>query len=218
MINSIKNTLDKITDVIWINRRVIIMLLFSILFIGILDNVVDEDIYNFDVAGYEFVTSNMSDTMTIFAKIVTRMASPVILGLISFSLFFAIKDKKIRWSIVINAITAALLNFVIKNIIQRPRPIGHRLIDEKGYSFPSGHSMVSMAFYGYLIYIINKNVENKVIRIVSTILLTALIILIGLSRIYLGVHYPSDVCGGFCVALSYLMLYTGILKWMENKK
>ncbi len=215
MIDKIKNTLDKITDIIWINRRVIVMLLFSILFIGILDNVVDEDIYNFDVAGYELVTSKMSDTITWFAKIITKMASPVVLVLISFSIFFAIKDKKTRWSIIINAVIAALLNFVIKNIIQRPRPIGHRLIDETGYSFPSGHSMVSMAFYGYLIYIINKKVESKIIRVVSTVLLTILIVLIGLSRIYLGVHYTSDVCGGFCIALSYLMLYTGILKWIK---
>lgn len=218
MIDGIKDIIDKLTDVIWINRRVIIMLLFSILFIGILDNVVDEDIYNFDVAGYELVTSHMSDAMTLFAKFITKMANPVILVLISFSLFFAIKNKRIRWSIIINVVVAALLNFIIKNIIQRPRPIGHRLINEKGYSFPSGHSMVSMAFYGYLIYIINKNVDNKAIRITATILLTALIVLIGLSRIYLGVHYTSDVCGGFCVALSYLMLYTGVLKWMENKK
>ncbi|MBR2705210.1 MAG: phosphatase PAP2 family protein [Clostridia bacterium] len=218
MINKVSNMIDRLIDIIWINRRVIVMLLFSILFIAILDNVVDEDIYNFDVAGYEFVTSDMSETMTFFAKIITRMASPVILGLIAFSLFFAIKDKKIRWSIIINAIVAALLNFLIKNIIQRPRPIGHRLIDENGYSFPSGHSMVSMAFYGYLIYIINKKVESKTIRIISTILLSVLIVLIGLSRIYLGVHYTSDVCGGFCVALSYLMLYTGILKWMDERK
>lgn len=218
MINNIKNTLDKITDIIWVNRRVIVMLLFSILFIGILDNVVDEDIYNFDVAGYEMVTANMSDTVTWFAKIVTKMANPVILGLIAISLFFAIKDKKIRWSVIINAVIAALLNFIIKNIIQRPRPIGHRLIDESGYSFPSGHSMVSMAFYGYLIYIINKHVESRTVRIISTILLAILIVLIGLSRIYLGVHYTSDVCGGFCVALSYLMLYTGVLKWMNEKK
>lgn len=218
MINSIKKVIDKITDVIWINRRLIIMLLFSILFIGILDNVLDEDIYNFDIAGYEFVTTKMSDTVTWFAKIITKMASPVILGLIAFSIFFAVKNKKIKYSVIVNLIVAALLNFIIKNIIQRPRPMGHRLIDETGYSFPSGHSMVSMAFYGYLIYIINKNVESKIIKVVSTIILLILIILIGLSRVYLGVHYTSDVCGGFCIAVSYLMLYTGVLNWIENRK
>lgn len=218
MINSIKKVIDKITDVIWINRRLIIMLLFSVLFIGILDNVLDEDIYNFDIAGYEFVTTKMSDTVTWFAKIITKMASPVILGLIAFSIFFAVKNKKIKYSVIVNLIVAALLNFIIKNIIQRPRPMGHRLIDETGYSFPSGHSMVSMAFYGYLIYIINKNVESKIIKVVSTIILLILIILIGLSRVYLGVHYTSDVCGGFCIAVSYLMLYTGVLNWIENRK
>ena len=113
MINSIKKVIDKITDVIWINRRLIIMLLFSILFIGILDNVLDEDIYNFDIAGYEFVTTKMSDTVTWFAKIITKMASPVILGLIAFSIFFAVKNKKIKYSVIVNLIVAALLNFII---------------------------------------------------------------------------------------------------------
>ena len=214
---SIKNVINKIIDIIWQNRRWIIMLLFMIIFYEILDNVVDDDIYNFDMAGYEFVTANMTEAKTKIAKIITRMASPIVLALLAFFVFISVKNKRLKYSIICNLVIAALLNFIIKNIIQRPRPIEHRLIDETGYSFPSGHSMVSMAFYGYLIYIINKYVDNKIIKIISTIALTILIILIGMSRIYLGVHYTSDVCGGFCVAISYLMLYTGILKGMFNK-
>lgn len=214
---SIKNMINKIIDIIWQNRRWIIMLLFMIIFYEILDNVVDDDIYNFDVAGYEFVTANMTEAKTKIAKIITRMASPIVLAVIAFFVFIFVKNKRLKYPIICNLAIAALLNFIIKNIIQRPRPVEHRLIDETGYSFPSGHSMVSMAFYGYLIYIINKYVDNKIIKIISTIALTILIILIGMSRIYLGVHYTSDVCGGFCVAISYLMLYTGILKGMFNK-
>lgn len=218
MIIKIKEIIDRIIDIIWKNRRWVVILLFTVIFFEILDNIVDDDIYYFDMRGYEIVTTKMTDTITWIAKIITRMASPIILGLLSFILFFVVKEKRTKYSIVINLVVSALLNFFIKNVIQRPRPVGYRLIDETGYSFPSGHSMVSMAFYGYLIYIINIKAENKLVRFISTILLSILIGLIGISRIYLGVHYTSDVCGGFCVAMAYLMVYTGFLKWMLNRK
>ena len=104
------------------------------------------------------------------------------------------------------------MNFSLKQIIQRPRPVGHRIINENGYSLPSGHSMVSMAFYGLLIYFIYKNIKNKYIKIVLITLLSILIISIGVSRIYLGVHYTSDVIAGFLVALSYLIIFVHIIK------
>ena len=104
-----------------------------------------------------------------------------------------------------------LLLILLKNILQRPRPTEYRIIEETGYSFPSGHSMVSMAFYGYLIYLIYKYVKNKYIKWTLIVLLSILICSIGISRIYLGVHYTSDVLGGFLISLSYLIVYTLIV-------
>lgn len=71
--------------------------------------------------------------------------------------------------------------------------------------------MVSMAFYGYLIYLIYKYVKNKDLKWISIVLLSILICSIGISRIYLGVHYTSDVLGGFLISLSYLIVYTLIV-------
>lgn len=71
--------------------------------------------------------------------------------------------------------------------------------------------MVSMAFYGYLIYLIYKYVKNKYLKWISIVLLSILICSIGISRIYLGVHYTSDVLGGFLISLSYLIVYTLIV-------
>ena len=71
--------------------------------------------------------------------------------------------------------------------------------------------MVSMAFYGYLIYLICKYVKNKDLKWISIVLLSILICSIGISRIYLGVHYTSDVLGGFLISLSYLIVYTLIV-------
>ena len=123
-----------------------------------------------------------------------------------------IKNKKIGTSIIINLGTITILNVLLKGILQRPRPIEYRIINESGYSFPSGHSMVSMAFYGYLIYLIYKYIKNKYLKYTLITILSALIIIIGTSRIYLGVHYTSDVIAGFLISISYLVVYTSLTK------
>ena len=108
---------------------------------------------------------------------------------------------------MINLIIVTLLNQGMKFILQRPRPTEYRIIEETGYSFPSGHSMVSMAFYGLLIYLIYKHIENKYLKWLLISILSLLIVLIGFSRIYLGVHYVGDVIAGFLFSIAYLILF-----------
>ena len=122
------------------------------------------------------------------------------------------RSKKMSFSILLNLVIVTFLNIFLKNIIQRPRPDDFRLINETGYSFPSGHSMISMAYYGYLIYLIFKFVKNKKLKTFLITFLCILILTIGLSRIYLGVHYTSDVIAGFVLSVSYLIIYTSIIK------
>ncbi len=207
-----KNSKDKIKRVIVKNNKFIIMFICIVFFLAILEDVLDQEIKNFDILGYNVISKSISEYVTPMAKVITKFGNAESLILITIILFLVIKNKRIKWAIPVNIVCSAILNFTLKNIIQRPRPIEYRIIDMNGYSFPSGHSMVSMAFYGLLIYLIYKNIKNKYIKVISILLLSTLIFLIGVSRIYLGVHYTSDVIGGFLLAISYLVLYIGVSK------
>ena len=186
-----------------------IILLFGVIgFLALAEDVFNKEIMKGDIIGYNLVSNFLiSDVATPFAVFITNFGGPIMLvGLTAIS-FVLIKDKKTGISILANLGIITIFNQLLKQILQRPRPTGYRLIEESGYSFPSGHSMVSMAFYGYLIYLIYKHVENKYLKVCMISLLTILILSIGISRIYLGVHYTSDVVAGFLISISYLMAY-----------
>ncbi len=190
------------------NVKWIALFICLILVIGIAEDVLDNEIYKLDVIGYNFISKHiMSDNITPIVKVVTQFGGATFLVALATILLVAIKNKKAGSLIWINLASSALLNKILKHIVQRPRPTEHRIIDESGYSFPSGHSMVSAAFYGLLIYLIYKNVKNKYLKWGLITILSLLILLIGASRIYLGVHYTSDVLAGFLVAISYLIVF-----------
>lgn len=194
------------------NLRWIILFICLIIFLETADEVFGNELMQRDIVGYNLISKYlMSDFITPIAKFITQFGGVIILVTLATILFFTIKNKKIGICIYINLALVALLNLILKNIVQRPRPTEYRLIDETGYSFPSGHSMASAAFYGFLIYLIYKKVKNKKLKITLMIALSILILLIGISRIYLGVHYTSDVLAGFCISISYLAIYTSIV-------
>ncbi|HEX6922907.1 MAG TPA: phosphatase PAP2 family protein, partial [Bacillales bacterium] len=91
-------------------------------------------------------------------------------------------------------------------IFQRQRPEIHRLIEVTGYSFPSGHAMGSFVFYGMLGYFFILFLKSEYLKAGSTLLMAGLIFMIGFSRVYLGVHYPSDVLAGFAAGGAWLTI------------
>ena len=188
-----------------------IEVILSICFIVILILVLNGNISNFDNSIYSLISNKISNSMTSFMKIITFLGSAYTIITITVLLILFSKDK-IYFSI--NLIGIFLLNQLLKHIIQRPRPVDINIINESGYSFPSGHSMVSMAVYGLIIYYIYKNINNKRLKWILILLLSILILLIGFSRIYLGVHFPSDVLGGFILSLIWLIMFILII---DNK-
>ena len=184
---------------------VLCLILFSVICYGVLSY----DSLVIDTKVYSFIINNiMNDGLTPILKAITELggvAFTVLAGVLIFMFC-----KKNRWFITIDLVGVTLVNQVIKHIIRRPRPNVLRLVEESGYSFPSGHSMVSMAFYGIIIYLVYKNVTNKYLKWTLITLLSLLILSIGFSRIYVGVHYFTDVAGGFLLGLAYLIIYINI--------
>ena len=195
------------------NYKWIIAFLCLIIVLMMLEDIFENEQLTLDMLVYRLVILNLrSEPLTVIMKVITNLSSAYVLIAITIGILLFIKNKKVGVCVASNLVIATLLNQLLKYIIQRPRPDGYRLIAESGYSFPSGHSMVSMAFYGLIIYLIWKMVKNKKIKYISCGILGLLIPMIGFSRIYLGVHYASDVIGGFAISIVYLFLFTNIAK------
>ena len=195
------------------NLKWVVLFICLVGFLALAEDVFNKEIMNGDIIGYKLISTFLiSDFVTPIAKFITNFGGAIFLSIATVMLFLFIKNKKIGLSIISNIVIITVLNQLLKRILQRPRPTEFRLVEEKGYSFPSGHSMVSMAFYGYLIYLIYRYIKNKYVKWTLITILSILICLIGISRIYLGVHYTSDVLGGFLLSISYLVVYISSIK------
>ena len=204
--------MKKIKELIIKNYKWIIFFLFFVIFLAIAEDVFEQEIFEFDSVVYNFLVNNRNEVLNNFFKIITQFGSAIVLIIITILCVIFIRDKKYKILVPANLVTIAIINIVLKNFFLRPRPNELRLIEETGYSFPSGHAMASTAFYGLLIYIVHEKVENKILRNTICIMLGLLILLISISRIYVGVHYTSDVIAGTCFSIAYLISITRLIK------
>lgn len=192
------------------------LIIFSILAYGVLKLGND----HFDHAVFDKVSSLESPSMTRFMQFVTFLGNhkfliPANLILIAYFLFI----RRHRWysiKIPVIAIGGVSLMFLLKNIFDRPRPLIPLLEPVKGLSFPSGHALMSMSFYGLLIFIIWENVYNRKLKWTLTVALLILILLIGFTRIYLRLHYFSDVIAGFAAGIIWLSLSIWTVRRFES--
>lgn len=174
----------------------------------------------FDLPVYQFVMNIFSPTVTLttIMKFITTLGSAMVIITGILCVAILIKDKKYFKIFVLANLIGVILNNIIKLIVKRPRPTNTMVMTvERSYSFPSGHSMSSMIFYGLIIYYICKNMKNKKLKSFLVMLLSSIIFFIGLSRIYLGVHYATDVVGGYVFGLLYLVVFIKILNKIEGK-
>ncbi|MBR2840468.1 MAG: phosphatase PAP2 family protein [Bacilli bacterium] len=167
---------------------------------------------SFDMNIYKIITFSNNNIFTSFLKFVTFFGGEYAIILVIVLSFILIKNKRYSFCILLDGVFIVLLNYIVKNLFMRDRPFDLMIIKEDGYSFPSGHSMVSAGIYGFLIYLIWKSNFSKKIKIIFTVCLLTLILLIGISRIYLGVHFPTDVLAGYLFSISFLIVFTFIIE------
>lgn len=185
-------------------------LLFLILLLDVKGNYRLEAV---DAALSGAVQSMQCPFLTGFFRVVNNLVHPLVMLIISMMMIHILRQRKYLIVLFVNLVLAVLLNLSAKGWIMRERPPEeHRLILETGYSFPSGHAMVAAAFYGFIIFLFWQTKKKRTVKVAGTIVCMAVIFLVGTSRIYFGVHYGTDVAGGFLAALVYLIIYTSIAK------
>ena len=190
----------------------IIIILTLIILIITLRVITTEELIIDTMAYNLFVEKLRSPNLNKVMLLVATLSNTPVTVIFIIVLLILIKDKKKALTIPANLLLITIINQILKLIIQRPRPIGYRLIEIGEYSFPSGHAMTSMALYGFLIYLSYKLIKNKNLKIFFITACILIIIIIGISRIYLGVHYCSDVLAGWSISIIYLIIYINILK------
>ena len=167
--------------------------------------------FGFDYYVNLYVHALRSAALTEVVLFITDLGSLyaylIIIPIIVVVLYAYGKSWKVPLQSAIVLLSSFLLNLGIKWVIGRPRPFADgRLIEASFYSYPSGHSMSATGFYGFLIYLVIKYVRNRWLKTGLITLLSLLIFGIGMSRIYLGVHYPTDVLAGFIAGTFWLLV------------
>lgn len=195
----------------------ILTIIFILLWLGTITGVTDE----IDNLIYKSVESIRSDFLTVVLIGITELGGVVGLFLILLITVIVLCKKnrvKEATAITLNLIISTFTYVILKNIFQRERPVtGNILIDEVGFSFPSGHTTNNVAFYFFAIYLVCINVKNKKVRNISCVILAIIPISIAFSRIYLRVHYPTDVIAGFCLGIVLVVLFTTFI-WPRIEK
>lgn len=181
---------------------------FTLLVLFIINSilVINNKYVSIDDSVYNFIIKFSSEMTTKFMKIFTFLGStPFIIGLciLVFVILHYQKQKEYAYKCAGILVISTLINNIVKVIVRRPRP-EYITVVENTFSYPSGHTMASVTLYGFLIYFILKSKISRTYKIVFSIILSIIPVLVGISRIYLGAHYFSDVFGG--ALLSFMLL------------
>lgn len=194
---------------------------FPFLFI-VFSNFISDDIIQFiDLSLGQPIVSIRNQILTDSLIVLTNLGGTLFLSILvllaAIMWTWRFKDQKAAsWIVVQSLLGAGVLNLLLKLLFQRARPVIEHLVDQGGFSFPSGHSMGSMICYGGILFLFTKVISKKQVRIGLILFGAALILLIGISRIYLGVHFATDVIGGFSAGASWLSFTIGTYpKWQS---
>ncbi|MEK7226859.1 MAG: phosphatase PAP2 family protein [Bacteroidota bacterium] len=200
-----------------ITRKMIVMAalaLLLLLIIVVLVFILKHD--GFDNAVFSLTADHISPACTRFMRAITFLGKHSFLvpaNLLLIACFIILKNKYWAISVAVVSLSSLGLMSLLKNMVQRHRPENPMVEGITNFGFPSGHAFMSVAFYGLLALWTAVTIKNKWQRRVIISFLLLLILLIGYSRIYLRVHYATDVIAGFCIGICWLFFCL----WLINK-
>ncbi|HGA4038470.1 TPA: phosphatase PAP2 family protein [Streptococcus agalactiae] len=204
-----------------IQAFIAIILFFSL---GLVIKYWPDTVIAFDQTIQESVRGQLPNLSTRFFKLITvigNTVSQIAIAIMSVTFCYLKKWYPQARFIAVNAIISGICILYLKLIFQRVRPTLPHLVFAGGYSFPSGHSMGTFMIFGSIIILLQYYMPNSIWKLLCQGILGLLIFLIGLSRIYLGVHFPTDVLAGFILAYGILNLtaYIFLAKdWLKKVK
>ncbi len=165
-------------------------------------------IAGFDATITSMVRTSSPDAATAVFLGITKLGDARYITIVALALAIVlIKHDRLGYAagLTVSLIGSLMGSYAIKLLIERPRPLAP-ILDVAGYAFPSMHAACAMGLYGFLIYAVVRLMHPPHHRAPIVALLSALILLIGISRVYLGAHYPSDIVGGFVVGAVFVWL------------
>ncbi|CAM3501103.1 phosphatase PAP2 family protein [Aequorivita lipolytica] len=189
------------------------------LFIELTETLKEEMLAQYDQQISHFITSFRTPSLTEYFIFMTNVGDiygylvVLILALIISLVFF--KNWRYIAQTLLVLLLASISNTMLKRFIDRARPGVEHLVSVETLSYPSGHAMSAMAFYGFLIYLFYTFKMNSWLKYITIILLLFVILSIGISRIYLGVHYPSDIAGGYIAGAIWVFFCILIFNLVE---
>ena len=205
----------KVTYIIIAVAALILVIASIHLFLEITEDLKAKYMTHIDASVSQYIISFRTPALTEYFTFATNVGDSlgylcafVIITIVFYLIFHS-------WKNVIELALISLLalssNVVLKQIIHRARPLSEHLVSVDTLSYPSGHAMSAMAFYGFLIYLVYTFKMKAVLKAAVISLLAIILLSIGISRIYLGVHFPSDVAGGFVAGFIWVVLCVLIL-------
>jgi membrane-associated phospholipid phosphatase len=215
------STTNTISEPAFSNRKLaiagitslLLFLLMALLVFSGFSNSFDKDI----IVSAQQWESEVATKLMLFITFLGNYAFLVPANLL-LTIFLVIKrEKRLAAFTMIIALSSLGCKFLLKELFHRPRPDEAIVTGIKNFSFPSGHAMMSLAFYGLLILFITPLIRNKQVQKAMNFFLLLLILLIGASRIYLRVHYPTDVVAGYFFEIAWLSFCFYLMKRVNNK-
>jgi undecaprenyl-diphosphatase len=191
------------------------------IFVKITSELLEHEVHGIDSSVLTAVAKMRRPWLTGVAVDITALGSLALVALISIvalCLFLSLGNRLAAWQLSLNTAGAGIWTAITKNAIERARPVEvTHLVQVSGFSYPSGHSLVSASLYLTMALLAARHLPTRKGRVLLFVLAIAIISLVGMSRVYLGVHYPSDVASGVLLGVAWALLLEGGFSKIERR-